>query len=64
MFPDNSPEEKHLFDLLKRGYVDARYKEHYEITEWELSELIERVGRLQGIAQRICEAKIASFDNA
>jgi uncharacterized protein len=27
VFPDNTPEEKHLFDLLKRGYIDARYKD-------------------------------------
>jgi hypothetical protein len=49
VFPDNTPEEKHLFDLLKRGYVDARYKEHYEITaeELNLALLIERVGKLQ-----------------
>ena len=64
IFPDNTPEEKHLFDLLKRGYVDARYKEHYEITEGELALLIERVGRLQQVAERICLVKIASFDQA
>ena len=62
IFPDNTPEEKHLFDLLKRGYVDARYKEYYEITEGELALLIERVGKLQQVAETICLAKIASFD--
>ena len=40
IFPDNTPQEKHLFDLLKRGYVDARYKDHYEITSEELALLI------------------------
>jgi hypothetical protein len=49
---------------LKRGYVDARYKDHYEINAEELTTLIERVGRLQTIAERICLAKIASFDQA
>ena len=62
VFPDNTPEEKHLFDLLKRGYVDARYKDHYEINAEELTTLIERVKKLQAIAERICVAKIASFD--
>jgi len=62
VFPDNTPQEKHLFDLLKRGYIDTRYKEHYEITADELTILIERVGKLQVIAERLCKEKIASFD--
>jgi predicted transcriptional regulator len=56
------PEEKHLFDLLKRGYIDTHYKGHYEITAEELTTLIERVGKLQVIAERLCQEKIASFD--
>ena len=63
VFPDNTPEEKHLFDLLKRGYIDARYKDHYEITAEELEILIERVGKLQAIAEKLCREKIRSFDN-
>ena len=62
IFPYNTPEEKHLFDLLKRGYIDARYKDHYEITEGELGILIERISKLQAITKRVCEEKIASFD--
>lgn len=62
VFPDNTPEEKHLFDLLKRGYIDARYKDHYEITAGELGTLIERVRRLQVVTEKICLEKIASFD--
>jgi HEPN domain-containing protein/predicted nucleotidyltransferase len=61
VFPDNTPEEKHLFDLLKRGYVDARYKEQYAITAEELAVLIERVSKLQGIAETLCLRKITSF---
>ena len=61
VFPDNTPQEKHLFDLLKRGYIDARYKDHYEITEAELKTLIDRVGQLQAIAEKLCMEKIASF---
>ena len=62
IFPYNTPQEKHLFDLLKRGYIDARYKDHYEITADELRVLIERVKRLQVITESICLDKIASFD--
>jgi HEPN domain-containing protein/predicted nucleotidyltransferase len=62
IFPDNTPQEKHLFDLLKRGYVDTRYKDNYEITTEELTQLIERVTQLQAIAERLCQEKITSFD--
>jgi predicted nucleotidyltransferase/HEPN domain-containing protein len=64
IFPDNTPEEKHLFDLLKRGYIDARYKDHYEITAEELTTLIERVDKLQQVAEKLCREKIRSFDGA
>lgn len=53
--------EFHLFDLLKRGYIDARYKKDYVITEEELKELIAKVTRMQEIVKEICEEKIASF---
>jgi len=61
VFPDNTPAERHLFDLLKRGYVDARYKDHYAITAEELHILIERVGKLQAIAEKLCQTKLASL---
>lgn len=51
--------EKHLFDLLKRGYVDARYRSDYVITEDELTTLIERVGIMIPIVESICRGKIA-----
>jgi uncharacterized protein len=62
VFADNTPEEKHLFDVLKRGYIDARYKDQYEITADQLQTLIERVRKLQAIAEKLCQEKIASFD--
>jgi HEPN domain-containing protein/predicted nucleotidyltransferase len=62
VFTDSTPTEKHLFDLLKRAYIDARYKKDYNITAEQLQALIERVIRLQQIASKICTAKIASFD--
>ena len=34
VFPiENNKKEKHLFDLLKRGYIDARYRSDYIITD-------------------------------
>jgi HEPN domain-containing protein len=61
VFPNNSKNEIHLFTLLKKAYVDARYNDKYIITEDELNALIERVKKLQEIAERICKSKISSI---
>jgi len=61
IFPRNSPQEEHLFNLLLKGYIDARYKDDYVITEEELKELINRVRELQKIVEEACKKKIDSF---
>jgi HEPN domain-containing protein/predicted nucleotidyltransferase len=61
VFPKNTKEEEHLFDLLQKGYIDARYKDDYNISEEELTILIERVQNLQKLANRICTKKIISY---
>lgn len=53
--------EKHLFDLLKRGYIDARYRIDYTITEEELLAIIERVKKMETIVKQICIEKIESL---
>lgn len=58
VFPQNTEQEAHLFDLLKRGYVEARYDPDYTITAAELTELIHRVRQLQDIAAVICKERI------
>jgi predicted transcriptional regulator len=45
--------------LLKRGYVDARYKPEYSITEEELKALIDRVRKVKDVVERICKEKIS-----
>jgi HEPN domain-containing protein/predicted nucleotidyltransferase len=62
IFPaESNKQEKHLFELLKRGYVDARYRDDYVITKEELSTLIERVKEMKDTVERICKAKINSI---
>lgn len=63
VFPENSKHERHLFDLLKRGYLDARYKKDYRITVEEFQELLERVQKVQQIAREISFNKIAEIGN-
>lgn len=54
----NNKEESRLFDLLKRGYIDARYKMDYEITQDELADIIVRVKMLRDVVKQVCEEKI------
>ncbi|BAV05805.1 hypothetical protein FLA_1817 [Filimonas lacunae] len=63
VFPENTAEEERLFDLLKRAYIDARYKKDYVITAEQLSLLIERIQKLQDIAGPLCIEMIASIDS-
>ena len=54
VFPRDNEGEDGLFKLLLAGYVEARYKEDFSIRHEELGILLERVGRLLAIAERIC----------
>ncbi len=63
LFPiETNREEKNLFDLLKRGYIDARYKSDYLITKVELSMLIDRIKEMRVLVERICKEKISSLN--
>lgn len=63
VFPaESNKNENHLFDLLKKGYVDARYRDDYKITRPELMTIIERVQEMQTIVQRLCLTKIHSIN--
>ena len=54
VFPRDSAGEDELFRLLVSGYVDARYKEEFNITGVQVGMLLERLGRLVDIAERVC----------
>lgn len=61
VFPQDTKMRRRLFQLLKKAYVDARYSEHYEISEKELIWLGERVKYLQQLTEVLCKKKIESF---
>jgi predicted nucleotidyltransferase/HEPN domain-containing protein len=61
VFPQKTEEEKHLFKLLKKAYVEARYNDKYRITKKELEYLAGRVKKLHAMAKRICREKIEGF---
>ncbi len=64
VFPKATPEEKECFELLRRAYVEARYNPGYKITKEQLEYLAGRVGKLQRLTKKICEAKIESYLSA
>ncbi len=61
LFPFYTIEERNLFKLLKKAYVDARYKPSYVITQEELTKLSCSVEELKHVGELICREKIASF---
>jgi HEPN domain-containing protein len=61
LFPRNSEEEDRLFRLLLSGYVDARYKEDFVVTEEDARLLTGRVGQLLEIAERVCGNRLLSL---
>ena len=61
IFVLGTAENKHLFNLLKRAYIDARCDPKYRITRAELEYISARVKKLHGLTKKICKQKIASF---
>ena len=62
VFPQDTDEEKRLFELLRRAYVDARYKmDEYSITQAELEYLVEKVERLKGLVEKLCGERIGEI---
>jgi predicted nucleotidyltransferase/HEPN domain-containing protein len=62
VFPRSTEEEKERFKLLRKAYVDARYKPSYTITKEQLDWLAERVQELQDLTEKLCKEKIASYE--
>ena len=61
VFPQDTNPHGKAFKLLKKAYVDARYKKEYRITKKQLEYLAERVKVLQKLTNKICKKKIESF---
>jgi predicted nucleotidyltransferase/HEPN domain-containing protein len=62
-FPLTTKEEKALFDILVKAYIDSRYKMNYSINVEELEYLGEHVHVLQTLTETICTEAIAGFRN-
>lgn len=62
LFPRDNEEEDRLFRLLLQGYVDARYKAEYSISEEDVGLLTGRIDLLLSIAERICRNRFISLE--
>jgi predicted nucleotidyltransferase/HEPN domain-containing protein len=61
VFPMTTEEDKRLFVLLKKAYIDARYNRNYKIEKAELEYLGSRVALLRDLTERICRERIGQF---
>ena len=61
VFPRATDDQDRMFKLLKKAYIDARYKRSYKITKKQLEYLAKRVKKLQRLTKKICKQKIDSF---
>jgi uncharacterized protein len=60
-FPEKDETDKNLFDILKRGYIDARYKEDFTVNINDLKQIIDKLHQIKGIVKDCCQTKIEEF---
>lgn len=58
-FPADNWQEERLLKLIEDAYLDTRYRDTYEISDWELDTLFARVERLQLAAKQLFEERMA-----
>lgn len=58
VFPKDSQEQIDRYELLKKAYIDARYKKSYNISKEDLEYLSKRVGVLRDLVVRVCEERL------
>ncbi len=60
--PRDTPEEKRLFDLLQRAYIESRYNPDFEITQADVYALVPKIEHLREIVEKVCRERIAYYD--
>ncbi|WP_165043997.1 HEPN domain-containing protein [Dysgonomonas sp. ZJ709] len=61
VFPQDTPEEKRLFELVKAAYVNGRYDPDFVVTKEDIDALVPKVELLRDITKKICEEKIKEY---
>ncbi len=59
IFPHSEGEQEESFKLLQEAYIRGRYDPDYKISKEQLLYLIERVGELKAVTEKMCLARLA-----
>ena len=63
VFPCDTDEEKRLFDLLRRAYLEARYnKKNFIVTKADIDALVPKIELLRDIVEKVCEEQIVRYN--
>ena len=64
VFPCDTDEEKRLFDLLCRAYLEARYnKKNFIVTKADIDALVPKIELLRDIVEKGCRLQIAYYSS-
>ena len=62
VFPCDTDEEKRLFDLLRRAYLEARYnKKNFIVTKADIDALVPKIELLRDIVEKVCKKQMAYY---
>ncbi len=62
-FPRDTPEEKRLFDLLQRAYIESRYNPDFEITKADIDALLPKIELLRDVVEQVCNERLVYYDS-
>ncbi|MBE9599850.1 HEPN domain-containing protein [Pedobacter sp. MC2016-24] len=62
LYPAEDMEERRLFKILHKSYVDSRYKDDYCISKEDLELLMSKIEDLKDIVVRLCNEKIKALN--
>ena len=60
-FPKETPRDAHIYKLILKSYIDARYKKNFSVSEEELEEMAEMVRNFHRLTERLCKKAINNF---
>lgn len=63
LFPRDTEQEKNLFKLLRRAYVEARYNAKFEVTHDEIEFQLEKVQLFKNVTHDICMEQIEYYNS-
>lgn len=64
VFPCDTDEEKRLFDLLCRAYLEARYnKKNFIVAKADIDAHVPKIKLLRDIVEKVCKDQINLYAN-